>query len=389
VPGPNATPQLEKLAEPGGPERQLGAHAFHFHIHPTIHVAERSLNRWQYGLAAFLGLLAAVTLIGGSVWLLEIGRRRRDARIAACFLGIRRALARGDDVTLGQFATEQFAASLVQDTSGDSPPPGRLSVNWVTVLKGGRRRDRECLARIEAIGGFLDVGATETKPTKAEWTNDVVWRFVRGSDRRWVAAGIDTEFFFKPGNLLPNGSPQTDVRPEAALSQRQGRALRAGRLAKRNQPAAGTAVVLMRPDMLGDEMESSIATRAAGLAPLVWLAEPLRRPVEGATANLPSRMILRLDGDGALRLLSLAMGKPHPKTSREVARWPAGSARVSLCPGHGLFRPVEIAYDDGRLLLAAPRRTKRQRAGLRIIREATAEATHVTRQEPGEAEPVS
>jgi hypothetical protein len=377
---PGLAKQLGQQAHPG---TELGEPATHpgsnfLNIHVVIHPHASTLNWWQYGLTVVVGILLAGVLIRGSVWLLEIGRRRRDARIAACFLGIRRALASGDGAALSGFSTEQFAAWLVRDaSSGGGSPRGKPGINWVTVLKGGRRRDRECLARIEAIGEFVDVGATEIETTAAAWSNDAVWRFVRGSDRRWIAAGIDTDFFFEPSDAGLRASAQTDGRPEATPNRRKRRALGAERLTEqRKHPTARAAISLVRPDVLRAEMNNlTIAGRAPGVLVPMTLCEPLRRPVEGATANLPERLILRLDEDGSLHLFPLVMGMLHSKVGKEVAHWPAGSARVSLCSAHGFVRPVEIAYRGGHVLLGATRRTRRQRAGLRTIEAATAEET--------------
>jgi hypothetical protein len=353
--------QLEKLAEeaaePGGPER----HPFQIHIHPTVHIHASSLSGWQHDLAAVAGAVAGVLvaafLINRLVWLAEIDRRRRNARFAACYLGIWRAHLSGDTGGVAQFSTEQFVTRLERDAHalgpGD-PPLGEPSIEVITTLKGGRRRDRECLARIEAVARITQAGTIGPQRTGADWGDNNVWRFVRSSRRRWITTGIDPTFSF----------PSRDL-PFQALGARP-------------DPKIRAAVLLHRPDELRRSLEWG-ATSVGGAGPLralLTLSEPLRRPVEGATAALPGKMLLRLTEQGTLHLFQLDQEKGRLKVGGEVACWPAGGARLSVCTTKRAFHPVEIAYSGGQVLLAAAWR--RERAALRTIEEATAAATETS-----------
>jgi hypothetical protein len=120
--------------------------------------------------------------------------------------------------------------------------------------------------------------------------------------------------------------------------------------------------LLRRPDVVKSELNR----RGTFLASRVGLDEPLRRAPEGASATLPPSMLLVLDSADALHLFA-ANQNLHLNIGEEVISWRPGEARVTVLPGHGNFRPVEIAYASDRLLVAAPWRGSGTQAALELI----------------------
>ena len=124
--------------------------------------------------------------------------------------------------------------------------------------------------------------------------------------------------------------------------------------------------LLRRPDVVKSELNR----RGTFLASRIALDEPLRRPPEGDTANLPPSMLLVLDFSDTLHLFA-AKQKLHLHLGEEVMSWPAGEVEVRVLDGRGNFRPVEIAYARDHLLVAAPWRGSGTQAALKLIEQAT------------------
>jgi hypothetical protein len=118
-------------------------------------------------------------------------------------------------------------------------------------------------------------------------------------------------------------------------------------------------------------VKGELNRRGTFLASRIALDEPLRRPPEGASATLPPAMLLLLDVSDTLHLFA-AKQKLHMHLGEEVMSWRAGEANVTVLPGHGNFRPVEIDYGSEQLLVAAPWRGKGTQAALGLIAQATA-----------------
>lgn len=128
---------------------------------------------------------------------------------------------------------------------------------------------------------------------------------------------------------------------------------------------AQAIVLLRRPDAVKAEIDR----RGTPLASLLGLPEALRRAPEGPGAHLPPRMLLLLDSACALRLFE-AEREVELRLGEEVASWRAGTVKMTVQPGRGRFRPVEIAYGGEQLVVAAPWRGGAQ-AALRLIEERT------------------
>jgi hypothetical protein len=124
--------------------------------------------------------------------------------------------------------------------------------------------------------------------------------------------------------------------------------------------------LLRRPDAVKAELNR----RGTFLASRIGLDEPLRRPPEGASATLPISMLLVLDSSNAVRLFA-ANQKLHLHLDEEVMRWNAGEAEVTVLPGRGNFRAVEIAYAGGQLLVAAPWRGSGTQEALKTFERVT------------------
>jgi hypothetical protein len=133
-----------------------------------------------------------------------------------------------------------------------------------------------------------------------------------------------------------------------------------------NGGSARAISLLRRPDVVKSEFNR----RGTFLASRIGLGEPLRRPPEGASATLPPSMLLLLDFSDALHLFA-ANQKLHLHLGEEVMSWGAGAAEVTVLPGHGNFRPVEIDYGSERLLVAAPWRGSGTQAALELIARVT------------------
>jgi hypothetical protein len=133
-----------------------------------------------------------------------------------------------------------------------------------------------------------------------------------------------------------------------------------------NEGSARAIVLLRRPDAVKTEMNR----RGTPLASLIGLPEALRRPPEGPSAHLPTWMLLLLDSADTLRLFE-AKQKLHLHLGEEVATWPAGLAKMTVQPGRGNFRAVEIAYGGEQLVVAAPWRGGGAQSALGLIEGST------------------
>lgn len=129
---------------------------------------------------------------------------------------------------------------------------------------------------------------------------------------------------------------------------------------------ARAIALLRRPDAVKTEMNR----RGTPIASLIALPEALRRPPEGPSAHLPAWMLLLLDSADTLRLFE-AKQKLHLHLGEEVATWAAGTVKMTVQPGRGNFRVVEIAYGGERLIVAAPWRGGGVQAALKLIEQST------------------
>jgi hypothetical protein len=129
---------------------------------------------------------------------------------------------------------------------------------------------------------------------------------------------------------------------------------------------ARAIALLRRPDAVKGEMNR----RGTPLASLFGLPEALRRAPEGPSASLPLSMLLLLDTADTMRLFE-ATQKLHLHLGQEVASWPVGTAEMSVIPGRGNFRVVEILYGGERLIAAAPWRGGGTQAALKLIEESS------------------
>jgi hypothetical protein len=130
----------------------------------------------------------------------------------------------------------------------------------------------------------------------------------------------------------------------------------------------GAATVLRRPDAL----RSELARRGTAMAGRLALDDSLRQPLDGATAALPANTLLLLDDSGALRLFEVTTRWLRFRLGEELKSWPADAARVTILPGRGNFRAVEIDDGAARLLLAAQWRGRNLREALKAVAAATA-----------------
>jgi predicted lipid-binding transport protein (Tim44 family) len=143
------------------------------------------------GIAIAFGLITAVTQLAG------FRSRRRDARLRACFLGVQRAWGVLDAGRLGPFVTPALAEQLARQLA-DIAAGGRVvhhedpRVDALRVVRGGGRRDSECVARIESsVRHWLtDESGAIREGSEAPSHRDVLWRFSRGPRGEWVAAEI-------------------------------------------------------------------------------------------------------------------------------------------------------------------------------------------------------
>jgi hypothetical protein len=133
-----------------------------------------------------------------------------------------------------------------------------------------------------------------------------------------------------------------------------------------NEGTARAVAVLRRPDAVKSEMNR----RGTPLASLIGLPEALRRPPEGPSAHLPAWMLLLVDSADTVRLFE-AKQKLHLHLGEELAAWPPGRAKMTVLPGRGNFRAIEIAYGGERLVVAAPWRGGGTQAALKLIEGAT------------------
>ncbi len=127
------------------------------------------------------------------------------------------------------------------------------------------------------------------------------------------------------------------------------------------------AIALLRR---ADSVKAEMNRRGTFLASRIGLPEELRRAPEGASATLPTSMLLVLDSADTLRLFA-AEQKLHLHLGEEAMSWPAGRASMTVLPGRGNFRAVEISHEGGRLLVAAPWRGSGTQAALELIEQAT------------------
>jgi hypothetical protein len=129
---------------------------------------------------------------------------------------------------------------------------------------------------------------------------------------------------------------------------------------------ARAIVFMRRPDAVKAEMNR----RGTPIASLIALPEVLRRSPEGPSAHLPISMLLLLDSADTLRLFQ-AKQKLHLQLAEEVATWPAGRVKMTVQPGRGNFRAVEIAYGGEQLIIATPWRGGGTQAALKLIEAST------------------
>jgi len=139
------------------------------------------------------------------------------------------------------------------------------------------------------------------------------------------------------------------------------------RLARRwGQAPVRAAAFLRRPD----DVEWALEATGTPLSSRYFLDPDLREAPNAATQALPAMQLLVLDQLGTLHLVGLE-GWFLARVDRELMRWPAGEVEVTVRPGKDTFRPVEIAFEGGALLLAGPWRNEHQRAALELIERET------------------
>jgi hypothetical protein len=145
------------------------------------------------------------------------------------------------------------------------------------------------------------------------------------------------------------------------------------RLARRwGQAPVRAAVFLRRPD----DVEWAMEVSSGPLAPLASrfvLDDSLRADPNASTQALPAMQLLVLDQLGTLHLVGLK-GWFLARLDRELMRWPVGEVAVTVRPGKDTFRPIEIAFEGGTLLLAGPWRNQHQRAALELIQSETGDS---------------
>ena len=105
-------------------------------------------------------------------------------------------------------------------------------------------------------------------------------------------------------------------------------------------------------------------------APRRWLPPELLKPPSAAVRALPDMQLLVLDQLGTLHLIGLK--GDIARLGRELMQWAVRDVTLTVKPGKGKFRAVEIVSDETELLLVGPWKNDSQREALELIERETA-----------------
>jgi hypothetical protein len=93
--------------------------------------------------------------------------------------------------------------------------------------------------------------------------------------------------------------------------------------------------------------------------------------VVGRDFEFPQDMLLTLDGFGTLHLAGMG-GFVLARPRETLRRWPAGTAKVVVGEGRGIFRPLTITDSSDTVTVAAPFMGAAQKEALALIERLTA-----------------
>ena len=129
------------------------------------------------------------------------------------------------------------------------------------------------------------------------------------------------------------------------------------------------AVFLRRADYI--KLGLNIAAFPFGsLSERLTLPPELLEPPNAAVRALPDMQLLVLDQLKTLHLIGLK-GWTLSRVDRELMQWPVREVSLTVKPGKGKFRAVEIVSGETELLLAGPW-SDSQREALELIERETA-----------------
>jgi hypothetical protein len=148
-------------------------------------------------------------------------------------------------------------------------------------------------------------------------------------------------------------------------------AWRPRRLANQWSPGPVRAAALVRqPDYIKFGLD---ATGVPELSARLSLPPELRELPNAAVKALPDMQLLVLDQLDTLHLVALR-GWTVGRIDRELMRWPVRDVTLTVKPGKGKFRAVEIVSGETKLMLAGPWKNDSQREALELIERETASA---------------
>lgn len=160
---------------------------------------DNGLPVWQQLILGVVGVAIAFGLLYALYLLVTLSTRRRDARLRECFLGVQDAWPAPDAAErISPFVTrelhDRLAWQLAESAAkGQTIHHERPRLERLTVLSGGGKHDRECLARIESsVRNWLtDESGALVGGSRDRSYDTATWHFVRGEDRSWIAAEVE------------------------------------------------------------------------------------------------------------------------------------------------------------------------------------------------------
>lgn len=123
-------------------------------------------------------------------------------------------------------------------------------------------------------------------------------------------------------------------------------------------------------DRVNEKLDPFGIWRRSVSAPRRWFPPELLEPPSPAVRALPDMQLLVLDLLGTLHLIGLE--GDIARLGKELMQWPVRDVMLTVKPGKGKFRAVEIVSDETELLLAAPWKNDHQREALELIERETA-----------------
>jgi hypothetical protein len=136
----------------------------------------------------------------------------------------------------------------------------------------------------------------------------------------------------------------------------------------------GKRMVRLARDWTGGDVTAAALIRRADVVVnhvIPALADKASFHVVSRDFEFPQDMLLVLDGFGTLHLAGMG-GLVLARPRETLRRWPAGTARVVVGEGRGIFRALTITDSSETVTVAAPFMGAAQKEALALIERLTA-----------------